>query len=72
VRSKQSTCKAQADRAGVPKQIYFMNSIHYFTLNIKNCKIRVDVLDTCRADRACGKPGIWVWEVQTYQIHRIL
>jgi len=52
VRSKQSACKAQADRAGVSKQTYFMNSIHSFTLNIKNCKIQVDVLDTCSAGHA--------------------
>jgi hypothetical protein len=57
--SKQSACKAQADRAGVPMKMYFMNSNQSFTLNIKNCKIHVDVLDTWTADRAFGKPDIW-------------
>jgi hypothetical protein len=70
--SKRSACEAQADRAGVPKQIYFTTGIHSFTLNTNSCKIHVDASDTCSADRACGKAGIRVCEVQTYQIHRIL
>jgi hypothetical protein len=35
-----------------------MNSIHSFTRNINNCKINVDVLNTCSAERAYGKPGL--------------
>ena len=70
--SKQSACKAQADHAGVPMQTDFTNSIHSFTMSMKNCKIHADNLDTCSADRAYGKPGIRAWEEQTYQTHRIL